>query len=212
MKQKNQSLIGSVISPAFTRIIEVLHLANSALLNNVDVIQLLMVDSQSSIVANPESRRRCAIINSASEEEHMRKLAASNMLDNIATFFALNFEDDTYEFVETPLMKHFCFKPVGILSELEAGGAIHRDGFHNYCVLVDNVLERYADGTTSDIGGSFTTYLLTANKLAYLPVEVDIVFRWDEDARTTLEAFGSMSLAKNVNAIVPGRRRRRHIA
>lgn len=58
-------------------------------------------------------------------------------LDDIPTYFHLDFEKDRYEFAKTPLLNKLCIGTEGSIYELETKALLY-ESFCEYCSIVEN--------------------------------------------------------------------------
>jgi len=119
-------------------------------------------------------------------------------LDDIPTYFHLDFEKDRYEFAKTPLLNKLCIGTEGSIYELETKALLY-ESFCEYCSIVENLMP-----CENDMEGNcevhLLMYVLSADKRCYIPLSVRITFLWNEETRWADEAIGSICLVERIGA------------
>lgn len=114
---------------------------------------------------------------------------------------ALDYQNDEYEMLETPFTKKLHMKTEGSIRELEESGVILSDPLRAFRVAENSILELYAGGIEEPLALHALLYILSADMTRYIPISVNIVFDWDEDAHGIGTAYGSLRQAKDVPVI-----------
>lgn len=74
-----------------------------------------------------------------------KKRLSRIFLDDTPTYFYLDFEEDRYEFVKTPLLNKLCIGTEGSVYELETKALLY-ESLCEYCSIVDNLMNFYENG------------------------------------------------------------------
>ena len=114
---------------------------------------------------------------------------------------ALDYENDEYEMLEIPLTKRLHLKTEGSIRELEESGDILPDSIRSFRVAKDNIMEFFTGGIKEPLGLHALLYILSADMRQYIPISINVVFDWDEDARGIGTVYGSLRQAKDVPTI-----------
>lgn len=121
-------------------------------------------------------------------------------LDDIPTYFHLDFEKDRYEFAKTPLLNKLCIGTEGSVYELETKALLY-ESLCEYCSIVDNLMNFYENGMEGNSEAHLLMYILSADKNCYIPLSVRITFLWNEEKHWADEAIGTIRIVKKIPTI-----------
>lgn len=124
------------------------------------------------------------------------------MISKYATaLIALDYQNDEYEMLETPLTKKLHMKTEGSINELEESGAIYPESLRALRVARDGAMELYENGFRESVELHALVHIMAADMTKYVPISVSIAFDWSEDVHAVDTAYGILRPAKDVPAI-----------
>ena len=121
-------------------------------------------------------------------------------IDAIPEYFFIDFQNDRYEMLDTPLLKRFCMLPEGRISDLEASGSIQPESLHDFRLAKDNLFDLYDKGIEGNSELHLLMYILSADMVRYIPVSVAFVFEWDEESHAVEGVTGRMMIVDKISA------------